>query len=48
MSLITKLPIILEESKEASQSILEGRFAVSEKIGHGDNILAHADNIYPL
>lgn len=45
MSLISKLPIILEESRKASQSILDGSFSISEKIGHGDNILAHADNL---
>ena len=45
MSLIAKLPIIIEESREACRSVTAGSFSVTEKIGHGDNILAKGDNL---
>ena len=45
MSLLLKLPGIIEESKKASKAILAGSFSVTEQIGHGDNILAHGDNL---
>jgi DNA modification methylase len=45
MSLIAKLPIIIEESREASQAVTAGSFSVTEKIGQGDNILAKGDNL---
>lgn len=45
MSLIAKLPVIIEECREAYQSITAGSFSVAERIGHGDNILANGDNL---
>lgn len=45
MSLIAKLPVIIEECREAYQSVTAGSFSVVEKIGHGDNILANGDNL---
>lgn len=45
MSLIAKLPIIIEESREAGRSVTAGSFSVTEKIGHGDNVLAKGDNL---
>ncbi|HWQ78777.1 MAG TPA: site-specific DNA-methyltransferase [Anaerovoracaceae bacterium] len=45
MSLIAKLPDIVEESRKACQSVTAGSYSVSEKIGHGDNMLVHADNL---
>jgi len=45
MSMIYRLPLILEESKLLYQSIQAGSFSVSEKIGTGDNILACSDNL---
>ena len=45
MSLIAKLPVIMEESREACRSVTAGSFSVAEMIGHGENILAHGDNL---
>lgn len=45
MSLIAKLSAIVEESREACQGITAGDFSIVEKIRHGDNILAHGDNL---
>ena len=38
-------PLIIEESREACRAATAGSFSVAEKIGHGDNILAHGDNL---
>lgn len=45
MSLITKLPRIIEECEKAFRDIPEGSFTVAEQIGDGANILAHGDNL---
>jgi len=45
MSLIAKLPSIIEESRKACRSVTAGSFSVAEKIGLGDNILANGDNL---
>jgi hypothetical protein len=45
MSLITKLPAIIEESREASRSAAAGDFSEIERIGHGDNLLVLGDNL---
>lgn len=45
MSMITRLPQILEESRQAYQLIQAASFAVSETIRDGSNILACADNL---
>lgn len=45
MSLIAKLPIIIEESREACRSVTAGSFSVTERIGNGENILAKGDNL---
>ncbi len=45
MSLIEKLPAIIEECRAASQSILDGSFSMVEKISQGDNLLAQGDNL---
>ncbi len=45
MSLIAKLPITIEESREACRSVTAGSFSVTEMIGHGDNVLAKGDNL---
>ncbi len=45
MSLIAKLPHIIEESREACKAAAAGSFSVAEKIGRGGNILALGDNL---
>lgn len=45
MSLIAKLPVIMEESREACRSIAAGSFSVVEKVGPGSNVLANGDNL---
>jgi site-specific DNA-methyltransferase (adenine-specific) len=45
MSLIARLPSIIEESEKAFRDISEGSFTVAEQIGPGANILAHGDNL---
>ena len=45
MSLITKLPILIEESEKACREIAAGRFSMAEKIGKGENTLVHGDNL---
>ena len=45
MSLIAKLPNIIEESREACRAVTAGSFSVAEKISLGDNILANGDNL---
>ena len=45
MSLIAKLPVIIEECTEICRGVTAGSFSVAEKIGHGENILAHGDNL---
>lgn len=45
MSLIAKLTVIVEESREACRCITAGSFSLAEMIGHGENILAHGDNL---
>lgn len=45
MSLIAKLPVIVEESREACRCITAGSFSLAEMIGHGENTLAHGDNL---
>jgi DNA modification methylase len=45
MSLIAKLPVIVEESREVCRSAAAGGFSVVEKIGTGSNALAHGDNL---
>ncbi len=45
MSLIAKLPAIVEESREACRSVTAGSFSVAEMIGNGENFLVHSDNL---
>ena len=45
MSLIARLSVIIEESREACQSALTGSFSLVETIGQSDNILAQGDNL---
>jgi DNA modification methylase len=45
MSLIAKLPDIAEESRKACRTAAAGSYSALEKIGHGGNTLAHADNL---
>jgi DNA modification methylase len=45
MSLISKLPDILEESRNAARSATAGSYSVTEVIGRGNNKLVLADNL---
>jgi len=45
MSLIAKLPDILEESRKAARSATAGSYSITEVIGRGSNKLVHADNL---
>lgn len=45
MSMIRRLPSIIEESKKIYDSAFAGSFHIAEKIGAGENILACSDNL---
>jgi DNA modification methylase len=45
MSLIARLPVIIEECTELCRDVTAGNFSVAEMIGHGENILAQGDNL---
>ncbi|WP_419824352.1 DNA methyltransferase [Anoxybacterium hadale] len=42
---MTKLPIMIEECEKACREIEAGNFAITEKIGNGENLLVHSDNL---
>lgn len=41
---MAKLPIIIEESKNACRNITAGDYTIAEQIGRGENLLVHSDN----
>lgn len=45
MSLLLKLPDMIETCEKACRAIAAGDFTLTEKIGDGENLLVHSDNM---